>query len=103
MKNTLLALPALAAVALLAGCATPNTWGGLYSAATVIHGGVTDNPIGSKVGTSKVSNIIGISEGDIGIGSTAKKAGISKVGAWDIKVKNILGIVTETEIQVYGE
>jgi hypothetical protein len=103
MKNTLLALPALAAVALVAGCATPDTWGGLYTGSTAIHGGVTNNAIGSKVGTSKITNVIGISEGDIGIGSTAKKAGISKVGAWDIKVKNILGVYTETEILVYGE
>ncbi|MDR2982174.1 MAG: TRL-like family protein [Puniceicoccales bacterium] len=103
MKKSLLAVSALAAVAVLSGCATPDTWGGLYSANTGHHIQATDNKIGSKKGESKLTNIIGIAEGDISLATAAANGGVTKIATVDIKVKNILSIYSETTLVVTGE
>lgn len=104
MKKTLLALPLLA-TALLAGCAGPDSYGVLYTSGQVRPKIVTDNAIGSKVGEATFNNIIGIvTDGtDTGVGNIAKKAGITKVGLVDVKVTNILGLVSSTTYIVYGD
>jgi hypothetical protein len=107
MKKVLLALPVLAGAAILSGCAAPDAknFGGLYTAGLVQPRTVTDNPLGSKTGKATFNNIIGIvTDGsDTGVGDIAKKAGITKIGAVDTKVTNILGIVTSTTYIVYGD
>ncbi|MDR2845606.1 MAG: TRL-like family protein [Puniceicoccales bacterium] len=102
MKKTLLAVPALAALALMAGCATPEHFGVLISDTTHPRQ-VTTNPIGSKVGKATLKNVLGFAQGDAGIAAAAKNGGITKIGAVDVHVKNTLGLVSETTTIVYGE
>ena len=78
MKNIALAVSALSVAGLLAGCATPNTWGGLFADSTHAQK-VTSNTIGSKIGKAKITNIIGISSGDAGLQAAAKNGEIKKV------------------------
>jgi hypothetical protein len=105
MKKALLSLPVLAGAALLAGCAGPDNYGGLYTSELVRPKIVTDNALGTLKGDATYSNIIGIVTNgkDAGVGEIAKKAKITKVGAVDVKVKNILGVYSETTYIVYGE
>ncbi|MDR2512208.1 MAG: TRL-like family protein [Puniceicoccales bacterium] len=102
MKNIALAVSALSVAGLLAGCATPNTWGGLYADSTHAQK-VTSNTIGSKSGKASIKNIIGISSGDASLAAAAKSAGITKIATVDVHVKNILGLYSETTLIVTGE
>lgn len=76
---------------------------------------VTNNPIGTKVGTSVNKCILRMTaygnisasglcfkNNDYGIYQAAKKAGISKVGAVDLKIANKI-FYTEYTLIVYGE
>ncbi len=107
MKKTILAVSALAAAAVLSGCArgsvTEAGAGTLFSGDTKHFVAVTDN-VGSKEGTAgPLVNIIGIvPSGDTSVSTAAKNGGIKKI-AVDSKIKNILGIYSETTIIVTGE
>ncbi|MDR1497988.1 MAG: TRL-like family protein [Puniceicoccales bacterium] len=102
MKKVLIALPALAAAAFFTGCAAPEHYGVLFSNSTHPRQ-VTDNALGSKKGEAKITNILGIVEGDSGIKAAASNGGITKIGAVDVRIKNYLGVYSETTTVVYGE
>lgn len=102
MKKALIAVSLITAAAFLTGCAAPNRYGVLFSDSA--HAMLaTDNKIGSKVGESKITNILGICTGDASIATAAKNAGITKVATVDFKVKNYLCVYSETTITVTGE
>lgn len=64
----------------------------------------TSNKIGSKVGTSKATVIIGLYfNEDASIQSAAQDGGISKISTVDIKYGSILGLVQTYETIVTGE
>lgn len=107
MKKQFLKISMIAVVALsLTSCAMVGTTAGAGLLYTEISdpAAVTSNTLGSKVGTSKATNILGwIVTGDASINTAAKNAGIKKVSHVDFKKKSILGIYATSEIVVYGE
>lgn len=63
----------------------------------------TSNPLGSKIGQSSYSFLLGIPMGgDAGIYAAAKNGGITKISTVDVKVSPMLFITTVTT-QVSGE
>lgn len=109
MKKTILAISALAAAAVLSGCArgsvTEAGAGTIYSGKTKHFVAVTDNKIGSKEGKAgPLVNIIGIvPNGDTSIATAAKDGGITKIATVDAQITNILGVYSETTLIVTGE
>lgn len=107
MKNTLkIAAIGAAAALTFSGCAmtvgTPAT--GFVFTDAKGPGGMTNNTIGTKTGTSTCRSILGlIAQGDCSIETAAKNGGITKVATVDFKVNNILGLIASTEIIVTGE
>lgn len=64
----------------------------------------TSNAVGSKVGTSKATVILGLSfDEDYSIRSAAKQGGISKISTVDVKVSTILNLYNTYETIVTGE
>ena len=66
----------------------------------------TEGPIqiGTKTGESSSKTILGIvATGDCSIQAAAKNGGLKRIDHVDYRYKNILGIVQETTVVVYGE
>lgn len=64
----------------------------------------TSNNLGTKVGTSEATSILGwIATGDASIQAAAKSAGIKKISHVDYEGSNILGIYAKHTTIVYGE
>jgi len=64
----------------------------------------TSNPVGSKVGKSTATVVLGFAfDEDASIKSAAKQGGISKISTVDIKTKSILGLVVTYETIITGE
>ena len=64
----------------------------------------TSNDLGTKVGTAKSLNVLGlVVSGDASIEAAAKSAGIKKISHVDSKKTTILGIYTTHTTIVYGE
>ena len=77
--------------------------GALYTGVTTSEI-ATSNEVGTKVGTSKAFNILGlVSVGEAGIQDAAKDAGITKISHVDYKTTGVLGLFTITKTIVYGE
>jgi len=104
MKKQLLALTAAGYIALMSGCAGFGpTMGFVYTDATAPYQ-VTDNELPTKVGVAECKNILGlVALGDCSVKAAAKNGGISKVGAVDMKVNNILGIIATYTTTVSGK
>ncbi len=77
----------------------------LASCSVTVPVAATSNPIGSKVGSSSTTCILGffVDGGDASIQTAAKKGGISKVSTVDFKSSNYLFIVGMYETIVTGE
>lgn len=90
---------------LMSSCAVVGTGAGIGTLYTGVTEGsaVTENPLGTKVGESKATNVLGIvAVGDASINKAAKSAGIKKVSHVDIKKTSILGIFATYTTVVYG-
>lgn len=88
--------------ALLSSCATIGPYGSIYTDVT-LPGNATANNVGTKVGTSKATSILGIiGTGDAGINAAAKQGGISKISHVDVKVFSVLGFFSTYTTYVYG-
>lgn len=96
-----IACAAIAAIALsAAGC---GSMGMLYTDYTAA-GTATSNTLGSKVGQSQRTSVLGlVAIGDSGINSAAKSAGIKKVSHVDIREFSVLGLFSTVTTYVYGE
>lgn len=94
---------AVAAILSLASCASVPTAATLYT--DVTEGlTATSNTVGTKVGKSSASNVLGlIATGDASINEAAKQAGIKKISHVDVKKFSILGLFTTITTFVYGE
>lgn len=107
MKKIVTRVAALALAAmLLPSCAAigSSVGGGLLY--TGVKDGVTatSNPLGTKVGTAKASNILGVvAMGDASIQAAANSAGIKKISHVDVEKKSLLGLFSSCTIYVYGE
>ena len=104
MKNVLFSI-AIAGTMMFSSCAMvmAPTFAGIYTEVSAPIA-VTSNSLGSKVGTAKATNILGIvATGDASIQAAAKSAGITKISHVDYKSKNILGFYATFEVFVYGE
>lgn len=90
---------------LMSSCAVVGTGAGMG----VLYTGVTEgaavksNPLGTKVGQSKATNVLGlVATGDASIDAAAKSAGIKKVSHVDVKKMSVLGIFATYTTVVYG-
>jgi hypothetical protein len=91
-----------AATVVLSSCASLGV-GSLYTDATMPLT-ATSNSVGSKVGSSEATNILGlVMTGDAGINAAAKNGGISKISHVDYEMYGILGIFAKMTTVVYGE
>ena len=113
ITNTFITMKKVMKLSFVAACAmafascavvsTPAGMGGLYTNVTSGEA-VTGNSLGSKVGTSSASNILGIiASGDASIQTAARSAGIKKISHIDSKKNSILGIFATYKTIVYGE
>ena len=102
--------PAILAVActavLAAGCISApfKPPMGLYSEVSAPLS--TEGPIqiGPKSGEATEKTILGlVATGDCSIQAAAKNGGLKRINHVDYRYKNILGIVQETTVVVYGE
>lgn len=78
----------------------------LTSCSVTVPVAATSNPVGSKVGISRTTQILGFHPdgGDVGIRKAAKNGGISKVSTVDFKHSLVfLWIVQTYETIVTGE
>lgn len=107
MKKIVTRVAALALAAMfLPSCAMIATSVGGATLYTDVKDGVTatSNPLGTKVGTSKASNILGVvAMGDASIQTAANSAGIKRISHVDVQKKNLLGLFSSCTIYVYGE
>lgn len=103
MKNKIIMLSSLAAVALLSGCASQAPMGAWYTNA-ILPAEVQDNAGGSKEGISTCKSYFNlILEGDASIATAKKNGGITKVTSVDWETKSILGVISEYKCIVRGE
>lgn len=105
MHKIALGIAALATLA-LASCSTVSTGSGMGVLYTGVTEGqiATSNTVGTKVGTSKSTGVLGlVSIGDASIQTAANSAGIKKVSHVDVKKTSILGLFATYQTVVYGE
>lgn len=105
MKKLVLSLCAVAALT-LASCSTVSTGAGIGTLYTGVTEGqiATSNQVGSKVGTSSATGVLGlVAVGDASIRKAAKEAGITKISHVDVKKTSILGLFATYETIVYGD
>jgi hypothetical protein len=93
----------IAFLPVLIGCATAYPVGGLY---TELKLPVAADGAGQslKVGTAECTSILGlVATGDASFEAAMKNGGIRKVNHADWDAKNILGIIGNYKLTVYGE
>ena len=99
MKVSVLA----AGLVLLQGCATSVPVGGLFTDIQ-LPVSVTANGAGDKMGVAKCKSMLGmVATGDCSLEAAKKQGNITEVSHVDWKANNILGIIGEYELVVYGK
>lgn len=65
----------------------------------------TSNPVGSKTGSATATGFFGFIfiDQDASISKAAKNAGITRISTVDVKMVNVLGIITNYTTIVTGE
>lgn len=103
MKKIILGVFAFIALG-LSSCSSISPYaGGVYTDVTSPFT-ATSNNLGTKVGISQATNILGIvALGDASIQEAAKQAGIQKISHVDQKRFSVLGVFARIETVVYGE
>ena len=106
MKRTGILAAACAAAVVSAGCVSApfKPPMGLYSEVTAPLS--TEGPVqlGPKSGQATSKTILGlVATGDCSLATAAKNGGLRKINHVDYKYKNILGVIQETTVVVYGE
>lgn len=93
----------LAAAVGLGGCATSMPIGGLYTNIK-LPVTATSNSSSAKMGTATCQSVLGlIAQGDCSIEAAMKNGNISKVTHMDWEANNILGIIGNYKLTVYGQ
>ncbi len=111
MKKLILSLASVATLAFLAGCASKQPHGTIYSEYTVDAGAIVYQSSAGvdvsklKMGKSSAKGFLGImvAIGDASVTTAAKNGGIKTVRFVDWKVKSICGIVEEYDCIVWGD
>jgi hypothetical protein len=94
MKKHVLVFLAILVVLVIAGCTTTEPFD------------LTNNTVGTKVGESTAKILFGGAFGgtwDYSIKTAAENGGITKIGSVDLRVNDLLGIVTTYTTIVTGE
>jgi len=87
----------------ITGCATSVPVGGLYTELKLPVDAGT-NARNLKVGTAECMSVLGlVATGDASIEAAMKNGGITKINHVDWEAKNILGIIGNYKVTVYGE
>ena len=105
MKNLkLMALIGLIAfVPTLMGCATPFPVGTLYTELKLPIAAESDVKA-VKSGTAECMSVLGlVATGDVSINTAMRNGNITKISHVDWEAKNILGIIGNYKLTVYGE
>lgn len=105
MKKLLLSLSVAVAMT-MASCSTAFTGAGVGVLYTGVTEGATatSNPMGSKVGISSATGVLGlVAVGDASIQTAAHSAGIKKISHIDTHKTSVLGLFTQYKTIVYGE
>lgn len=98
----LLAGGAIAATLGLSGCATPFPVGGLYTELDLPIA-VTANGEASRSGVATCRSVLAlVATGDCSIETAKRNGGITDVTHVDWKARNILGVIGDYELTVYG-
>ena len=104
MRNLMKVAAGLMCVGLLAGCATSFPVGSFYTELKLPLDVTSNAGKPTKVGTAECTSILSlVATGDASIDTAKKNAGITKVYHVDWEVKNILGIIGNYKVTVYGE
>ena len=95
---------ALFAVAMLAGCATPFPQGVLYTDMKLPLDVTGNGGKAPKVGTAECTSVFAlVATGDCSIEAARKQGGITKIHHVDWDANNVLGILGNYKVVVYGE
>ena len=93
----------IAFLPLLVGCATSYPVGGLYTKLN-LPVSCESEAKSMKTGTSQCTSILGlVATGDISYEAAMRNGGITKVNHADWEAENILGIIGNYKLTVYGE
>ncbi len=93
----------IAASVTLTGCATSYPVGGLYTDVNLPIAATANNGDASKSGTATCQSILSlVAQGDCSIEAAKKNGGITKVHHVDWDANNILGIIGNYKLTVYG-
>jgi hypothetical protein len=93
----------IAFLPLLVGCATSYPVGGLYTKLTLPVSCESDAKA-MKTGTATCTSILGwVATGDASFEAAMRNGGITKVSHADWDAENILGIIGNYKLTVYGE
>ena len=104
MKKAIATALATAAMVVVTGCATSYPMGNIYTELRLPVAATSADLSDLKVGTASCRSILGmVATGDSSIQTAAKSAGITQIHHVDWEVKNILGVIQETTVIVYGE
>ena len=97
-----LLLPVILSSSFLTGCASTMPYGGAFTDIT-LPVSATANASGTKKGIAMCKSILAlVATGDCSIEAAKKAGGISEVTHVDWKTHNILGIIGNYELIVYG-
>ncbi|MDD7472795.1 MAG: TRL-like family protein [Bdellovibrionota bacterium] len=99
MKKLLLVL-----ILILAGCATSAPMGMVYTEVKLPVNVTSNGQAYARTGVAECKSILGlVAFGDCSIESAKKQGGVSRVYHVDWEARNILGILGEYRLVVYGE
>ena len=104
MRKAITLLTVCSLVVIAAGCASTYPVGTLYTELKMPVSATANTGNWSKKGTAEcVSYLSLFTQGDASIETAKKNGGITKVHHVDWEVKNVLGIIGNYKVIVYGE
>lgn len=108
MKKVMLVLAVIMTAGILTGCATPYPMGSLYTElrlpVTTTDNAINRKPGVLKVGEAECQTVLSlIATGDASIDKAAANGKITKIYYVDWYAKNILGLIGNYKVVVYGE
>jgi len=104
MKRLMWVLLGIALLAFLSGCATPYPVGAWFIDLKLPVAATADPGPCTKVGTASSQSILAlVAIGDSSIDKAMKNGGITTIHHVDWEAKNILGIIGNYKVTVYGK
>ena len=104
MKKTLKTLAFTCVVLALTACATPYPIGSIMTDITLPVQVTSNDGTSSKVGEANCKSYFAMfASGDCSIDAAKKNGGITKVHHADWHAKNLLGIIGNYKLMVYGD